>query len=125
MDEQDKQLLSDFNEALKTQMIEMRQKAITLFDSTMASGIHASFDLKAKCFLGYEYSRLHPVQTMRAKKMWAVMNNSLNEYMPLYWDGAWSFDIEYRDGKGMSLLKTRCSILMRNWIIGMMNWIGR
>ena len=63
MDEQGKQLLSDFNEALKTQMIEMRQKAITLFDSTMASGVHASFDLKAKCFLGYEYSRLHPVQT--------------------------------------------------------------
>ena len=99
MDEENKQLLSDFNEALKAQMIEMRQKAITLFDSTMASGVHASFDLKAKCFLGYEYSRLHPVQTMRAKKMWAVMNNTLNEYMPLYWDGAWAFDIEYRDGK--------------------------
>ena len=99
MDEHDKQLLSDFNEALKAQMIEMRHKAITLFDSSMASGVHTSFDLKAKCFLGYEYSKLHPVQTMRAKKMWAVMNNTLNEYMPLYWDGAWAFDIEYRDGK--------------------------
>ena len=39
MDEQSKQLLSDFNEALKAQMIEMRQKAITLFESTIASGL--------------------------------------------------------------------------------------
>jgi hypothetical protein len=99
MDEQSKQLLSDFNEALKAQMIEMRQKAITLFESTIASNISASFDLKAKCFLGYEYSKIHPVQTIRAKKMWAVMNGTLDDYMPLYWDGAWAFDMEYRNGK--------------------------
>ena len=99
MDEQSKQLLSDFNEALKAQMIEMRQKAITLFESTIASNVPASFDLKAKCFLGYEYSKIHPVQTIRAKKMWAVMNGTLDDYMPLYWDGAWAFDMEYRNGK--------------------------
>ncbi len=99
MDEQSKQLLSDFNEALKAQMIEMRQKAITLFESTIASNVPASFDLKAKCFLGYEYSKIHPVQTVRAKKMWAVMNGTLDDYMPLYWDGAWAFDMEYRNGK--------------------------
>ena len=99
MDEDYKDLLYDFNEALKAQMIEMRRRAITMFESTIKGGIHSYYELKAKCFLGYEYSKIHPVQTMRAKKMWAIMNGSLDDYMPLYWDGVQSFTLEYRDGK--------------------------
>lgn len=98
MDEQSKQLLSDFNEALKAQMIEMRKRAISLYKSNINSGLLSSFTLKGKCFMGYEYSKIHPVQTMRAKKMWAVLNGSLADYMPLYMDGVDIFELDYSEG---------------------------
>lgn len=99
MDEESKQLLSDFNEALKAQMIEMRKRAISLYASNVNSGLLPSFTLKGKCFLGYEYSKIHPVQTMRAKKMWAVLNGSLTDYMPLYMDGVKNFELDYVEGE--------------------------
>ena len=98
MDEERKQLLSDFNEALKAQMIEMRKRAIFLYKSNVNSGLLSSFTLKAKCFMGYEYSKIHPVQTTRAKKMWAVLNGSLTDYMPLYMDGVDNFELDYAEG---------------------------
>ncbi len=98
MDEESKQLLSDFNEALKAQMIEMRKRAIFLYKSNVNSGLLSSFTLKAKCFMGYEYSKIHPVQTTRAKKMWAVLNGSLTDYMPLYMDGVDNFELDYAEG---------------------------
>ena len=98
MDEESKQLLSDFNEALKAQMIEMRKRAISLYKSNVNSGLLSSFTLKAKCFMGYEYSKIHPIQTMRAKKMWAVLNGSLADYMPLYMDGVDNFELDYVEG---------------------------
>lgn len=98
MDEESKQLLSDFNEALKAQMIEMRKRAISLYKSNVNSGLLSSFTLKAKCFMGYEYSKIHPVQTIRAKKMWAVLNGSLADYMPLYIDGVDNFELDYVEG---------------------------
>ncbi len=99
MDEQSKQLLSDFNEALKAQMIEMRKRAIALYTSLVNSGLFPSFILNGKCFMGYNYSKIHPVQTMRAKKMWAVLNGSLTDYMPLYMDGVDNFELEYVAGR--------------------------
>ena len=98
MDEESKQLLSDFNEALKAQMIEMRKRAISLYKSNVNSGLLSSFTLKGRCFMGYEYSKIHPVQTMRAKKMWAVLNGSLADYMPLYMDGVDIFELDYSEG---------------------------
>ena len=77
MDEDSKQLLSDFNEALKAQMIEMRKRALSIYASNVNSGLLPCFSLRGKCFLGFDYSKIHPVQTMRAKKMWAVLNNQL------------------------------------------------
>ena len=99
MDEQSKQLLSDFNEALKVQMIEMRKRAIALYTSFVNSGLFPSFILNGKCFMGYNYSKIHPVQTMRAKKMWAVLNGSLTDYMPLYMDGVHNFELDYVEGR--------------------------
>lgn len=99
MDEQSKQLLSDFNEALKAQMIEMRKRAIALYTSFVNSGLFPSFILNGKCFMGYNYSKIHPVQTMRAKKMWAVLNGSLTDYMPLYMDGVHNFELDYVEGR--------------------------
>ena len=34
--------------------------------------------------MGYDYSKIHPVQSMRAKKMWAILNATLDNYIFLY-----------------------------------------
>ena len=70
MDEYYKQLLCEFNEALKLQLIDMRNRTIKLFES------------------------VKDVQTIRAKKMWAMLNGTMDDFMPLYDDGACSFEIE-------------------------------
>ena len=107
MDEESKQLLSDFNEALIAQMIEMRKRTIALAVAIHESKLYTEYSnirLQGKCFLGYNYSKIHPVQTMRAKKMWAVLNGSLSDYMPLYKDGVANFDLYYVAGRENDIL---------------------
>ena len=100
LDEQNKQLLAEFNEAMKQQLIEMRKRAIDLYNSVYKSDMGGSVEVEGKCFMGYEYSKIHPVQTMRAKKMWAVLNGSLDDYIFLYCeDGVNSFYINNYDPK--------------------------
>lgn len=94
LDEQNKQLLAEFNEAMKQQLIEMRKRAIDLYYSISKLDKNGRIDVIGKCFMGYEYSKIHPVQSIRAKKMWAVLNGSLDDYIFLYCeDGVNSFDI--------------------------------
>ena len=94
MDENYKQLLSEFNDALKHQLIDMRNRTIKLYESVKDNDVKNNMVVKGKCFLGYEYSKIHPVQTIRAKKMWAMLNGTMDDFMPLYDDGACSFEIE-------------------------------
>ena len=68
MDEHSKQLLADFNEAMKYQMVEMRKRAIDLYNNVYKQDMVGQIEVVGKCFMGYEYSKIHPVQTMRAKK---------------------------------------------------------
>lgn len=84
MDEQYKQLLAEFNDAMKQQLIEMRKRAIDLYNKVYKPDMTDDIEVEGKCFMGYEYSKIHPVQSMRAKKMWAVLNGSLDDFMPLY-----------------------------------------
>ena len=92
LDEQNKQLLAEFNEAMKQQLIEMRKRAIDLYNSVYKPDMGGTVEVEGKCFMGYEYSKIHPVQSMRAKKMWAVLNGSLDDYIFLYCeDGVNSF----------------------------------
>lgn len=94
MDEHSKQLLAEFNEAMKQQMAEMRKRAIDIYNNVYKPDMVGHIDVIGKCFMGYEYSKIHPVQTMRAKKMWAVLNGSLDDYIFLYHeDGVDSFNI--------------------------------
>ena len=100
LDEQNKQLLAEFNEAMKQQLIEMRKRAIGLYNSVYKSDMGGSVEVEGKCFMGYEYSKIHPVQSMRAKKMWAVLNGSLDDYIFLYCeDGVNGFYINNYDPK--------------------------
>ena len=93
MDANYKSLLSDFNEALIAQATEMRKRAIDLHSASINCGIESDIETTGKCFLGYKYSSIHPVQTMRAKKIWNILNGSYDEFMPLYYNGACSFSI--------------------------------
>jgi hypothetical protein len=100
LDEQNKQLLAEFNEAMKQQLIEMRKRAIDLYNSVYRLDMGGCVEVEGKCFMGYEYSKIHPVQSMRAKKMWAVLNGSLDDYIFLYCeDGVNSFYINNYDPK--------------------------
>jgi len=103
MDEHSKQLLAEFNEAMKLQLIEMRKRTIELYNNVYRSDMIGRIEVVGKCFMGYEYSKIHPVQTMRAKKMWAVLNGSLDDYIFLYHeDGVDSFNISSDDPKIVS-----------------------
>lgn len=100
LDEQNKQLLAEFNEAMKQQLIEMRKRAIDLYNSVYKLDMGGTVEVEGKCFMGYEYSKIHPVQSMRAKKMWAVLNGSLDDYIFLYCeDGVNGFYINNYDPK--------------------------
>lgn len=100
LDEQNKQLLAEFNEAMKQQLIEMRKRAIDLYNSVYKLDMGGTVEVEGKCFMGYEYSKIHPLQSMRAKKMWAVLNGSLDDYIFLYCeDGVNSFYINNYDPK--------------------------
>lgn len=84
LDEQNKQLLAEFNEAMKQQLIEMRKRTIDLYNKVHQPDMDGCVEVEGKCFMGYEYSKIHPVQSMRAKKMWAVLNATLDDYIFLY-----------------------------------------
>jgi len=103
LEEQNKQLLAEFNEAMKQQLIKMRKRAIELYNNVYKPDMVGHIEVIGKCFMGYEYSKIHPVQTMRAKKMWAVLNGSLDDYIFLYHeDGVDSFNISSDDPKIVS-----------------------
>jgi hypothetical protein len=87
MDENYKRLLSDFNETMKQQLIRMRHETIKAAHGVMNADVTGEIQAIGKCFLGYRYSRLHPVQTMRAKKIWAILNCSIDDYVQFYSDG--------------------------------------
>ena len=84
LDEQNTQLLAEFNEAMKQQLIEMRKRVIDLYNKVYQPDMDGRIEVEGKCFMGYEYSKIHPVQSMRAKKMWAVLNATLDDYIFLY-----------------------------------------
>lgn len=87
MDEHYKQLLADFNEAMKQQLIKLRLETIKVGENFKTACFKRDFEVIGKCFLGYRYSKIHPIQTMRAKKIWAILNGSLDNYLNLYGDG--------------------------------------
>ena len=79
-------LLSEFNNALVHAQCEMRERLSRLSESINETGLE-NLEFQGKVFLSYKYSEIHPVQSIRAKKMWNVLNGSYDEFMPLYKDG--------------------------------------
>lgn len=87
MDGNYKQLFSDFNDSLRQQLIEMRNKGIEMYNAVKVAGICEDVEVLGKCYLGYEFSRIHPIQTIRAKKMWCMLNETLDNYNAHYENG--------------------------------------
>lgn len=94
MDDNYLQLLSDFNEAMMQQMIEMRHRTIALYESVAKAGLPGTIEVEGKCYFGYDYPPLHPIQDERAKRMWDILNGTIDDFIPLYSDGFGQFRIE-------------------------------
>ena len=77
-------ILSTKKRALKAQLEEMRRQTIALGVKVVCRAPSPDTEAIGKCFLGYNYSKTHPVQTMRAKKMWDILNGSLDTFDSLY-----------------------------------------
>jgi hypothetical protein len=88
------QLISDFNEAMKQQMIEMRKRTIALYESVAEANLPGTIEVEGKCFLCYDYPPLHPIQDDRAKQMWDILNGTIDDYIPLYSKGFGQFRID-------------------------------
>lgn len=89
-------LLGEFNEALRLQLIDLEKQMVKAYDAVKATGIEGDIQSCGQCWLGYRYSRIHPVQTIRAKKMWEILNGSIDEYVDFYEDGVDGFNQVYR-----------------------------
>lgn len=87
MDEMYKGLLGDFNEALRQQLVAMRYNAIKSYNAVMLTDVDGDIEVTGKCYLGYGYPKIHPVQTIRAKKMWCMLNETLDHYNRNYENG--------------------------------------
>ena len=86
-----KALLSDiiaFNDALRDALREMYDRAHRIWDK-MIQNIDETdgeeMELTAKCYLGYSYPKLHPIQSEDRQDLWnALCDGDLN---PMYADG--------------------------------------
>ena len=95
LDENYKNLLIEFNEKLKKQLTDMRLRTVKLYETLKDTDEGKNMLVSGKCFLGYKYPSGHPVQTIRAKKMWAILNGSISaDFMPLSSGGVCSFEID-------------------------------
>lgn len=81
-----KRLLSDFNDALIKAQLEMRQRLLALHKSVSSQNL-GEVEYFGKVFLDYSLPKIHPVQTVRAKKIWYITSGAYDNYMPLYEDG--------------------------------------
>ena len=67
LDDKNIELLTGFNESLKRQVIEARERCITLLDASTSS-VHMDGEVRCDILIGANYPKDHPVQTTRAKK---------------------------------------------------------
>lgn len=79
-------LLSEFNKALVEAQCKMRERLFRLSESVKVTGLE-NLEFQGKVFMNYKYSEIHPVQSIRARKMWNVLNGSYDKFIPLYEDG--------------------------------------
>lgn len=87
--EHQEELLPDFvafNDALTNALKETYDRAHSIWDSIKAMKTdNDEVELTAKCFLGYRYPELHPVQGDNRQELWEALRDS--EWNPIYESG--------------------------------------
>lgn len=105
MNEEYKRLLEEFNEAIKALITDMRTRIITAYQAIADTEVLKNATVSAKCFFSSAYPKGHPIQTDQAKEIWLwVLNNSVDDYMPVYQSGGGiaGFEWWYGGGEPMS-----------------------
>lgn len=84
-DSETAKLLIGFNQALTKALTALHVKTNALYHEYMARDDYwGEFEITAKCKLGYQYPKGHPVQSERAETIWEILTQG---YVPLYDDG--------------------------------------
>lgn len=99
MNEHYKQLLEESNAAMREQLKRMRIETIKAYTAVIEADVSGKIEAVGKCFMGYGYSKIHPIQTIRAKNIWAVLSGVLDNYVPLYEDGVITDGWHYKGGE--------------------------
>ena len=76
-----KELLPDiiaFNDALRDALKVMYDRALSLYQQV--SAIQPNIQLEAKCFLDYNYPKIHPYQADYREELWEALCNEGNPY---------------------------------------------
>lgn len=107
-DDEMKQLLIGFNDALRKACTELYHRTMAAYQECLhRDDFNGNFEVEGKIFLGYEYPAQHPVQTETAKQVWEVL--SCEGFCALYDKGcAWPLRFSKKSG----LLKLGA---MRHW----------
>ena len=103
------QLLSELNDALRQQLIKLHENILKTYHALKSANIKGDLSVVGKCFLGYEYSKIHPVQTIRCKKIWYILNGTLDKFDEMYEGGVcgidgWHYDANYDDAESLDNL---------------------
>ncbi|MCD8207266.1 MAG: hypothetical protein LUD72_04945, partial [Bacteroidales bacterium] len=90
-----------FNAHLKTELLDMRGKAIEAFYALPKSCFNDSMNVcvEGRCYMDCELSESHPIQTDSMRKMWAILTGAIGYVSPHYKDGVLGHAYKY-DGKG-------------------------
>lgn len=88
-DDETKQLLIGFNDALRKACTQLYHRTMTVYQEYQnRKDISGDFEVEGKIFLGYEYPALHPIQTETAKQVWDAL--TCGGFNALYDEGcAW------------------------------------
>lgn len=105
-DDETKQLLIGFNDALRKACTQLYHRTMTVYQEYQnRKDISGDFEVEGKIFLGYEYPAHHPIQTETAKQVWDTL--TCGGFNTLYDEGS--------DSVESGLLS---KVSMRNWRIG-------
>lgn len=98
MNEEYARLLSEFNECLRQKLVSLTKDMVKAYDAVKNTGIDCSrLSSHGECWLGFSYPKSHPVQTIRARKIWEILNGSRDrDYLELYDEGVDGWNSTYR-----------------------------
>ena len=77
-DDENHHLISELNDVIKTKQKEICNQKERLLETAVKSGLCGIVQAFDSWFFDKHYPKAHPIQTVRAKKMWAVLSNPNN-----------------------------------------------